>query len=203
MHDRRHDQSAAMTTPQEDAAKDRKDQAGERLKAAERIKSAGAGMMLAGGILLAVAITAFILAREPEIPSWVRQTALTLIGMLWIGGLGLCITGHALRMILAQLVDDRAERTVQHEEVLTELREIKRRQTFLIARGGSQDPSPPKAGPRATKPPTEDTLDMVQRVRKEREQEPGKPPPQQQPTLHDEIQDYLRRPQARDDDEDR
>ena len=134
----------------EEEAQKRRD---TRLDAAAKTRHLGTWMMFAGGITLGIALTAFALSEAAEIQSWVRQTILTLIAILFSSGVALHAVGRASRRTLAQLADDR-------EELMTMLREIKRNQTFLLARPGV---------PGKFHPPGPDTLDMVYRIKEQRD----------------------------------
>lgn len=127
-----------------------------RFNAAAKTRDWGTVMMFAGGITLGIALTAFVLSEAAQIQSWVRQTILTLIAILFSSGVALHAVGRASRRTLAQLADDR-------EELMTILREIKRNQTFLMARPGA----PGAAG--TLHPPGPDTLDMVYRIKEQRD----------------------------------
>lgn len=124
-----------MTNP--DEARTRRDAADKRTDSADHIRQVGSFMMIAGGLLLGMAGVAFAGFDSTELPSWERQFALTLVAMLWIGGLAFYVGGQILRGTLGQLADDRAERAEQHDDVMTELRQVKRNQSFLMARPGA------------------------------------------------------------------
>lgn len=134
-----------------------------RLEAAAKTRDWGSYMMFAGGLALAASLTAFALATNPEIPSWVRQTILTAIAILFSCGAALHAVGRASRRTLAQQEDDREEQearaAARHEELMTELRAIKRNQTFLMARPGAA------GAPGALYEMGPDTIDMVRRYR--------------------------------------
>lgn len=147
----------------EDIEKQRRDEAHARQAAAENARTLGAWMMIVGGLALTAAVTAFALASMPEIPSWVRQTILTLIAILFSSGVAMHVIGRTTRRTLDQMADDRATQEERWEAVMTLLREIKRNQAFILNRPA------PHVSYRVGKmrPPSDDTLELVRRQREE------------------------------------
>lgn len=142
-----------MTNPDEEA---RTRAADKRIQSAERIREIGSTMMIAGGVGLAIALTAF--ALEPRITPWGRGAALAVILMLWVGGFVSYISGRLLYGALGQMADDRAERAAQHDEEMLLLRDIRRNQTFLLARPGVEGALTPTYRVREEPLPSADTL---------------------------------------------
>lgn len=103
-----------MTNPDEDA-KNRKLAAETRMRSASRIRGVGSNMMVAGGVALGIVITAF--ALESQIPSGVRSTALTMVVLLWLGGMGFYVGGQSQQLNLGQAADDREELEASRREV--------------------------------------------------------------------------------------
>lgn len=171
-----------MTTPDEEA-KHRKEQAEQRMKAAGHLRTVGSSMMVAGGVVFFGASAAFAFAESHEIESWVRQLVFTLVGMLWLGGTAFYAVGQSEERRLAQAADDRAEREAQHEGLMAEIRQIKRNQTFLIARPGGEG-AVATYRVREDPVPSVDTLDMVEMVRQLRREQAAVAAPVEKPNFN-------------------
>ena len=152
-----------MTNPDEEA-RTRRGAANKRMGAADLTRARGSNMMIAGAILFAGAVAAFAGFDSMDIPTWARQVILTIIAILFSGGMVFYVIGRASKLVLAQMADDRAERAAQHDEVMAELRAIKRNQTFLLARPGAEGVAGTFHHPSVTLP-SPDTLDMMRQYR--------------------------------------
>lgn len=158
-----------MTNPDEEA-RIRRGAADTRLKAARKIRETGSWMMVAGATLFAGAIAAFAGFDSMHIPTWTRQVILTIIAILFSGGMVFYVVGRTLKLVLGQMADDRAERAAQHDEVMAELRQIRRNQSFLMARpGAAGTPSEANVTYRVKESPVSaDTLNDFRKWRAER-----------------------------------
>lgn len=125
-----------MTNPDEEA-KHRKSAAETRMRSADSLRGAGSNMMIAGACLFVGIILFSIL--ETGIPGWMRAASWTVVTLSILSGVGFLVGGRAIHLILAQLADLLAAVEELREELLAMLREIKRNQTFLLARPRAVD----------------------------------------------------------------
>jgi hypothetical protein len=137
-------------------------------KAAALTRTRGAVVAIVGTFLLSGAVGVFAFADTPEIRSWVRQTILTLIAIMILGGLGAYISGQSVDRTLNRL-----------DEAISVLREVRRGQTYLLTRPMAEGAASDVLF--QTRPPSPDTLNLVRRKRLEDEQRAATDPPSPQP----------------------